>query len=375
MRIVHYNLTTTSKEGGVETFVWELAREQARRGHAVTIIGGAGKVERIVRGVKVLRYPFVERLTWRSFRPLRRHFELTKLLERLSMLPAALPALLAARADIVHLHKPYDFIVAPLARLTGARVVYHGHGEDFYPFDRYLMGGIDAMLSCSGYNAETVAARYGGKPIVVYNGFDAEHFVPQPPDLDLRAALTRSGEQVILWAGRFQPWKGVQYLIEALRLVDPAFRPRLLIAGEGTYRPALEAMVARLGLADQVTFLGLIAHRELPRYFAIADVVVGASFASETFGMILCEALGCARPVVASDWSGFREVVVHEQTGLVVPRQDPLALARAIDRVLRDPAVAKRMAEAGREHVLRLFTWRAVADRVEKVYREVMRKT
>ena len=374
MRIVHYNLTTTSKEGGVETFVWELSREQARRGHCVTIIGGAGRVERAVPGVRVLRFPFVDRMTLRSFPPFRRHYELTKLLERLSMLPAALPALLQARPEIVHLHKPYDFVVAPLIHAAGAKVVYHGHGEDFYPFDRLLTGGIDGMLSCSAYNAQTVAAHYGGRPEVVYNGFDARHFSPRPVDPALRERLLRPDERAILMVGRLQPWKGVQYAVEALRLIDPELRPRLLTGGEGTYRPELESLVARLGLESRVTFLGAIPHRDMPRYFALADVVVGASFASETFGMILCEALGCARPVIASDWAGFQEVVLHERTGLVVPKQDPAALAQAIERVLRDPASAQRLAEAGREYVLRLFTWQAVADRVERVYENVLNR-
>ena len=119
LRIVHYNLTTTSKEGGVETFVWKLAEEQARRGHAVTIVGGAGRIDPGVEGVRVLRFPFVDRATWR-IGPLRKHYELTKLLERLSLAPAALPALVHARPQIVHLHKPYDFIVAPFVRRIGA---------------------------------------------------------------------------------------------------------------------------------------------------------------------------------------------------------------------------------------------------------------
>lgn len=372
MRIVHYNLTTTSKEGGVETFVWELSREQARRGHEVTIIGGAGRVERAVAGVHVRRYPFVDRMTWRSLRPFRRHFELTKLLERLSMLPSALPALLSARPQIVHLHKPYDFIVAPLVHLIGAKVIYHGHGEDFYPFDRLFARPIDEMLSCSGYNAETIAAHYHRDPHVVYNAFDAQHFQPQPVDPVLRASLLAPDERAILMVTRMQPWKGIQYAIEALPLIAPELRPRLLIGGGGTYRAALEALVTERGLNDHVTFLGTIPYREVPRYFALADVVLGTSFASETFGMALCEALGCERPVIASDWAGFREVVINEETGLIVPAQDPVALARAIERVLRDPADAQRMAAIGRQRVLQLFTWEAVADRVQRVYDQVM---
>ncbi len=368
MRIVHYNLTTTSKEGGVETFVWELAAQQQLLGHAVTIIGGAGPISRGAPGVRVLRYPFVDRARWRAVAPLRRHVELTKLLERLSMLPAALPALLTSRADIVHLHKPYDFAVAPLAHGIGASVVYHGHGEDFYPGDQLLARAVDAVVSCSEYNASTLVARYAVRPTVVYNGFDPAHFTPQPADPALRAELARPDERIALVIGRLQPWKGIQYALAALPLVvGPPVR--LVIGGAGTYRAALERLAAELGVADQVTFLGALPHREVRRYFAVADVVVGTSFASETFGMILCEALACARPVIASDWAGFAAVVQDGVTGWVVPRQDPAALAAALAAVLGDPAEAQRRAAQGRAFVGAQFTWQAVAARVEAVYR------
>ena len=371
MRIVHYNLTTTTKEGGVETFVWELSRLQAQRGHQVTIIGGAGHVERAVSGVRVLRYPFIDRMAWRRIRPLRRHFELTKLLERLSMLPPALPALLQTRPAIVHLHKPYDFVVAPFAHAVGAKVVYHGHGEDFFPGDRWLVQGVDVMLSCSGYNAETLVKHYRRAPTVVFNGFDPAHFTPQPPDLSLRARYARPDEPIALLVGRLQPWKGIQYAIEALALLPPHHKLRLLIGGEGTYRASLEALIDRLQLRDRVHLLNGIPHREMRRYFAIADMVLGTSFASETFGMVLCEALACARPVIASDWAGFREVVLNGVTGWVVPRQDPTALAAAMVEVLDHSTEAQRRAEQGRVRVNELFTWAAVTARVEQVYAQL----
>ncbi|MBA3946469.1 MAG: glycosyltransferase family 4 protein [Herpetosiphonaceae bacterium] len=372
MRIVHYNLTTTAKEGGVETFVWELSQLQVRRGHQVTIIGGAGHVERAISGVQVLRYPFIDRMIWRRMRPLRRHFELTKLLERLSMMPTALPALLQARPAIVHLHKPYDFVIAPLAHAVGAKVVYHGHGEDFYPSDRWLVRGVDAILSCSGYNAETLIQHYGRVPTVVFNGFDPAHFAPQPPNLALRAQWARPDEPVALWVGRLQPWKGIQYAIEALALVPPERKLQLLIAGEGTYRASLEALIHRLQLQDRVHLLDALPHREVRRYFAIADMVLGTSFASETFGMVLCEALACARPVISSDWAGFREVVLDGVTGWVVPRQQPAALAAAMLVVLDHPIEAARRAEQGRARVNQLFTWAAVTGRVEAVYERLL---
>jgi len=374
MKIVQYNLTTTTKEGGVETFVWELSRHLARRGHTVTIVGGAGAISRAVPGVRVLRFPFVDRMAWRSLRPLRRHIELTKLLERLSLMPAAVPNLPALRPDIVHLHKPYDFVVGPLLHLVGAKVIYHGHGEDFYPLDRPLSRTADAMLSCSGYNAETVAAHYGTQPEVVFNGFDHQLFTPQPADPALRAQLLRPDEHAIVQIGRLQPWKGIQYAIESLRLLVPRLKARLLIGGAGTYQSTLEQRVAELGLDDHVTFLGSVPHRDVPRLYALADVVLGTSFASETFGMALAEALGCERPVIASDWAGYREVVIDQQTGLIVPAQDPSALAAAIERLLRDRDLARRLAANGRRHVHAAFTWEAVTDRVEAAYHRVAKR-
>lgn len=371
MNIVQYNLTTTTKEGGVETFVWELSRHLARRGHNVTIVGGAGAISRAVPGVRVLRFPFVDRMTWRAITPLRRHFELTKLLERLSMMAAAVPNTLALQPDIVHLHKPYDFVIGPLMHAIRAKVIYHGHGEDFYPFDRHFAHTADTMLSCSGYNACTISARYGGAPQVVFNGFDAELFQPQPVDPDFRAALLRPDERGVLVVGRLQPWKGIQFAIEALRMLVPRHPLRLLIGGEGTYRRALERQVAGMGLRDHVTFLGNVPHHDMPRLYAVADVVLGNSFTSETFGMSLAEAMACERPVIASDWDGYSEVVIDGESGLIVPAQHPPALAAAIERLLCDATLAQKLARQGRARVLQLFTWEAVTDRVEAAYQRL----
>jgi D-inositol-3-phosphate glycosyltransferase len=352
--------------------VWEISRHLAARGHDVTIVGGAGAISRAVPGVRVARFPFVDRMTWRDLKPLRRHIELTKLLERVSLMPAAVPTTVARKPDIVHLHKPYDFMIGPLMHAAGAKVIYHGHGEDFYPFDQPLSHTVDAMLSCSGYNAETLQARYGTQPEVVFNGFDRQLFTPQKPDPAWRSRFLHPDERGLLITARLQPWKGIQYAIEALRMLVPERNLRLLIAGEGTYRRRLEQQVKGMGLRDHVSFLGNVPHADMPRLYAIADVVLGTSFASETFGMALCEALACERPVIATDWAGYREVVLHEQTGLIVPAQHPPAFAIAIARLLGDPDLASQLAHNGRERVEQLFTWEAVTDRVEAAYQRLI---
>lgn len=111
----------------------------------------------------------------------------------------------------------------------------------------------------------------------------------------------------------------------------------------------------------------------MPDLFAAADVVLGASFVNETFGISLCEALATERPVIAADFGGFREVVRDGETGLLVPPQDPAALAAAIADLLADPARCRAYGAAGRRDVAARFSWDAVVARVLAAYDEALR--
>jgi D-inositol-3-phosphate glycosyltransferase len=375
LKIALYNLTTTTKLGGVETFVWELGRELAGRGHEVTIIGGRGPIRHDYAGVKVETHRFISREAWRRIPLLGRQYGLTKLLERLSFALFALPGLAHRRYDIIHIQKPYDLPAGALARwLSRARLVFGCHGKDFWPGDRFFTRFVDTAVSCSRYNAETIREHFHILPRVIYNGFDTDLFVPQPPDPQL---IARYGDCIIFYLGRLVKWKGAQYAIEALALAngadDPLSAAHLVIGADGPYRPELETLAARLGVARRVSFVGNIPHTEVPRYIAAARVVVGTSFANETFGMALCEASACARPIVASNFGGFPEVVQDGVTGLLYPPQDAIALADALRRVFADPAAAQQMGEVGRAYVLSHFTWAAVADGVLAAYASVLR--
>ncbi len=385
MKIALYNLTTTTRWGGVETFVWEVAAQLAARGHHVEIFGGRsrghglglghehGPAERPrARGVRVRTFPCIDRDAWRRLPLLGRQYGLTKLLERLSMAPFALPALLNGRFDVVHIQKPYDLPVGALVSLSGARLVLGCHGKDFWPGDRLFVRFVDAAVSASRFNAAQVHARYGLWPVVVYNGVDLDRFRPEPNND--AAVLTRYGLEpstehspALLYAGRLVRWKGVEYLIRAMPLVMPR-TTRLWVAGEGPYRQTLQALAVRCGVADRVSFLGKVEQHELAALYRSCAMLVATSFANETFGMALCEAMACGTPVVASNFGGFREVVLDGVTGLLARPQDPCDLADKINALLADPHRARRMGLAGRERVLAMFTWQAVADRLEEVY-------
>ena len=364
MHIVHYNLTTTTKVGGVETFVWNIAQQQAQNGERVPIIGGAGAIRHPHLGVTVRTVPFIERQRF-AIGPLRRAYAWRKLAERLSMLPAALPLL--RDADLVHIHKPYDLIVAPLLYRRGIPMVYHGHGEDFFRGDRALMRFVPTLLSCSSYNASTLRHHYGREPTVVYNGVDTTLFRPQAADSDLRAALAGTARFVVLLPSRMMPWKGQHDALQALHLLaNPLIR--LVITGDGETRSRLEQQAHTLGIAAQVVFTGTVAHHQMPQYLAAADIVVGTSFASETFGMALAEAQACERPVIASTWFGYDDVVRDRVTGRRFTATNSAHLAQVLAELLADEQQQAVLARAGHDHVVQHFTWQQVAARIQNVY-------
>src|SRR6266540_3040107 len=417
MKIALYNLTATTKLGGVESIVWDVGQKLAERGHDVTLFGGKGKIYRNSSSVQVRRYRYIARETWGSVPALRKSLNLLKLLERLSMAASAVPDLMAGKFDIVQVVKPYDFPVGAHVRFHGgARMVYNSHGTDFFTGDILFRRSIDGAFACSRYNASMVEAHYHIPIGVSYNGYDAALFRPLPPDPVLRARYAPDGAPVLLYAGRLVTFKGLDHLLDAVALLNGvpqervfaertdretgrpgdtrhemldeklstaglwslvsglpvSLSPRLILAGEGPHRANLEARAARLGIADRVRFLGPVPHTDLPGLHAISDVFVMPSTDHETFCLAACEAMSCARPVIASDIGGLVEVVRDGETGLLAPPADSAALAAGIGALLGDAALRVRMGAAGREWTLGMFTWEQVIARMLACYEQVL---
>jgi glycosyltransferase involved in cell wall biosynthesis len=381
MKIALYNVTTTTKTGGVESFVWELARKLSELypDVQVDIIGGKSPpgFKHLDPGpkVRVITRPYITRESMRKLPVLKKLYGLTKLLERLSFGFTTLPLLWREKYDLLHIQKPYDLPLAKFTRLVrGTKILFGCHGKDFFPLDRLFSKKLDGAVSCSQFNADTVQEHFGLLPEVVYNGIDVDLFSPAPPDLALRARYAAPDEKIIIWVGRLVRWKGLQYLIEALALLQKrGCRVKLLVAGEGEYRPELEKLAATLGAAPSIVWLGNVPNRLLPDYYAISEVIVGTSFANETFGIALCEAAACEKPVVASRFGGFIEVVRDGETGLHYRPQDPADLAEKLEVILNNQELACAMGKAGRIFVLENFTWEKVAERVYHEYCKIIR--
>lgn len=151
------------------------------------------------------------------------------------------------------------------------------------------------------------------------------------------------GAPLLLAAGRLHPVKGFDLLLRALARLPGVY---LIIAGEGPERAALTTLATKLGVADRLRLPGW--RRDMAGLLAGCDVFVCPS-RKEPLGNVVIEAFAAARPVVAADAEGPSALITPGINGLLVPRQDPTALAEAIDALLQSPAEAATIARAGRE--------------------------
>ena len=168
------------------------------------------------------------------------------------------------------------------------------------------------------------------------------------------AAAAMEDTGFLLFVGRLRLRKGVEVLLQALhRLADSHPKARLLIAGDGEHRSALEQRCSELGLAERVRFLGRCRAGEVRDLLSRSAALVVPSI-YEGMPLVILEAMEASRPVVASAVSGIPEVV-REATGWLVPAEDSAALSLALRQVLEDPEEARRRGQEGRRRLDRLF--------------------
>ena len=230
--------------------------------------------------------------------------------------------------------------------------------------------------------------RYAAKCVVVPLGIDIDRFVPadhQPttndqrhsqfPNLGSRFSVLSSVASapnlpLLLFIGRLRYYKGLHVLLEAM----PRIPARLLIGGSGPEQAQLAAQATELGVADRVHFLGDISDEQLPALYQAVDIfVMPAHLRAEALGLAQIEALASGIPCVSTELgTGTSFVNLHGETGLVVPPGDAAALARAVNTLLADPELRRRMGTAGRRRVAELFSRQRMVAGNEAVYRDVI---
>lgn len=182
----------------------------------------------------------------------------------------------------------------------------------------------------------------------------------------------------LIFVGRLVKRKGVDVLLRAMTMLEGDSRLHLRIIGGGPEREALESLSRRLGLGSgRVTFDGVVPASRIAELFASCDALVLPAIVTSTgdtegLGVVLIEAMGYGKPVIASAAGGITDIVCHEDTGLLVPPGDPAALAAAIRRAMDSPGELRAMAKRGTEHAARAFGWEMIVTRLRDVYQSAV---
>jgi len=176
----------------------------------------------------------------------------------------------------------------------------------------------------------------------------------------------------LLWTGRLVFQKGLDLLIQALGSLKKDIPWNLKLIGEGPQRPALESLAAEYGIEDRIEFKGWINRDDLSREYSGANLFV---FPSRHEGMpnAVLEAMASGLPVVASRIAGNEELVIPDQTGLLVPTENPDALREALELLLLDGALRKQMGLAARQRAEIYYTWDQVARQYLAKLKEMVR--
>ena len=242
-----------------------------------------------------------------------------------------------------------------------------------------IVKSADAIVASTVQELHALVEGYGARPsqiTVIPPGVDLRVFEPVARAV-ARVTLGLSGE-VLLFVGRLDPVKGLDTLLEALRLLSGRPTLKLLVAGGSAPHPQagtrrvdhdetyLRHLAAELGVADRVAWLGPVEQERLPLYYSAADVCVVPS-RYESFGLVALEALACGAALVAAPVGGLPQIVRDGENGLLVPERTPALFADRIARVLDDAALAARLRANARAPVLD-YSWAANAARTLALY-------
>jgi glycosyltransferase involved in cell wall biosynthesis len=369
LRVLFVNRMACLERGGGETFDLEISRHLAKAGAKVSFLSGAplfGPPPMPLEGARVLHTPWLRRFPWDKVKGgwRIRHAEF----DWFEWRAARWVAKHADEFDVVQVCELPNLVYWAKKRGVKTPLVMRLTAPNYYD----QRGGVplaDALIA-SGTSIQKLRERGHPDVVDIPNAVDADLFRPQTSDFRRKQGIG-SDEFVALYVARFQAFKNHQMLLDAFaRFAKERPASRLMLAGSGPLRERTEQQAAELGIAERVTFLGEVPYAELPGVFAAADVkVISSDYESFCFAAI--EAMSTGLPVLTTDCAWVPRLV-EDGAGIVVPVGDAEAFAAALKRLADNPALRQRMGATGRQHVLERHTWPASAQRLRRVFEDVM---
>ncbi len=382
MRILQVTAYYPPSIGGIQYYVQSLSQHLSRLGHEVDLLtintDQNQPYETTSDGVSIRRC----KLDWNLYRAvISQEFN---------------QALMAAKNyDAYHIHIPFHVgleVAAAAAKQNNVPLVATHHGQGLKGSPLYTMMAmtyswlsrslslqwVDRTIFLTQSYAQSLwlPERIRQRMQIVRTGADIDRFSPDNDgSLVRRRYQLDQDSPLILFVGSLHKanrYKGVDYLLQALPLVKQvAKNAKLMIVGGGELQAELQAQAQQLNLQDEVIFTGPVDNRELPNYYAAADLLTLPSIRGpENSPIVVFEAMASAKPVVASDLPGVREIVKHNENGLLVPPKEPQKLADGLLKVLIDPEFKKQASLQARRFA-ESYSWQNCASEMEHIYRNV----
>jgi phosphatidyl-myo-inositol alpha-mannosyltransferase len=363
-----------SYPGGVVRHVSSLEYYFTRMGHTVKIIAPASRpVDGYGDRFIVIGKP----------RPIPTSGSIARIAISLTLTDKVKHTLEREKFDIIHLHEPLaPTLCVTVLRMSHSVNIGTFHATESRPSYRwakpFLMSGLykkwfrklEGRIAVSKPAMDFVNKHFPSSYDIIPNGIDLNHFSPDVKPLPQYC----DGKTNILFVGRLEKRKGLEYLIKAYHLIKPDNPEcRLIIVGPGTrQRNKFQKSIQEYGLKD-VIFTGNVDYRELPRYYKTADIFCAPATGHESFGIVLLEAMATGKPVIASNISGYASVISNGKNGLLVPPKQEVPLAQAITGLMKNESLRKQLGENGRL-ASTSYGWDKIARRVMDYYAKILIK-
>lgn len=287
------------------------------------------------------------------------------------------------KIHVVRAHKYRASLYGRIAaRFAGIPVVItsvHGNYRKDLRLERriankILLRGTDRIVAVSESIKKDIV-KYDkvdpSKVVVVYNGTDLARFSPDIKAENMRKSLSiKEDDIVVCCVGRIVPAKGLEYLIEAVSLLKKEIKNiKLLLVGGGWLLEKMKKKASECGVDDLTIFTG--KRDDVPEILSCIDVFVMPSIA-EGFGNAIVEAMSMEKPVVGTRIGGIPEIIKDGVNGIIVPPEDPQALAKAIKDVIVNKPSTLKMLKQAKEDALSKFTIQGTARKWESLYRSLL---
>jgi len=371
MKVLHVGKYYYPYRGGMETYLYHLCMASAGSVDVEVVVANTGRrtVHETVEGIPVTRVGRIA--TVRST----------------GICPSFIRHVSAIPADIVHIHSPNPMAeLSVLASRSRAKIIITYQSDIirqrallkvYAPVLRRLLARADRILvHTERYARSSPFLRpHLHKIRYVPLGIDVAAYRKTPAvERLVQDIIARYGERIVLFIGRLVYYKGVAYLIDAMKDV-PA---NLIIIGGGVLKRRLARRVRESGITEKAHFLQDVSEEEKTAFLHAAAVLCLPSVErSEAFGIVQLEAMACGTPVVntAIEGSGAPSVSVHNETGLTVPPRDAAALSRALREILTNQPLAAAMSRRCIDRVQTCFTREKTTEMVLDIYRELVERT